>query len=92
MTDEQQKCSYCGRAIECCETIREDSAFWMGLHAERPDVVALREQQRQARIAAGHETPWDGGLKVHGFTAGTPDDDPNAIARHQIAKWRRGRR
>ena len=47
-------------------------------HRQRPDVVALLEQQRQVRIKLGHETPDGGGIRRDGtgFSSGqstTPD-------------------
>jgi hypothetical protein len=55
MTDEP-RCAYCGGPVEGCTTIRDDNNWWMGLHGERPDVVALRERQRLVRVRLGHET------------------------------------
>ncbi len=39
----------------CALRFAKTDTWWMGLHAERPDVVALHEQQRQVRIKLGWE-------------------------------------
>ena len=84
-------CSYCGGPAEQCEQIRENDNWWMGLHQEREDIVALRERQRRVRVQWGHEGAFgEGVLRTDVFrSAGTTaPDDPVQIMLHQLGKRR----
>jgi hypothetical protein len=50
------RCRFCGGPAADCTMLREHDSWWMGMHQQHPEVVALREWQRRERISRGHET------------------------------------